>query len=248
MSVCVIPCLLDSEERQLQLFQLAVITDWRSTHCSHLVDVVGGVLLDVAHPVSDVVEGRLVRDIVHKQDPHGSSVVSCTGRAATGLLGSDTDQEETFLLQVIGAAIFRQGAELTAGDGPEPLLACCVPYLKLDPLIVNEDFLYLEVNPARQDYFIVCFLMPSEQGRQSQCVCWGIPNSGYEAGSEGVLREAQQQTALTNTCAGKWVKAAMLRARAGAGPRGKPETPGESHSQLKCELHKAGKAAYQSHR
>jgi hypothetical protein len=38
---------------------------------------------------------------------------------------------------------------LTAGDGPEALLPCCVPYLQLHPLIVQENLFDLEVNPAR---------------------------------------------------------------------------------------------------
>ena len=32
----------------------------------HLIDIVGGMLLDVSHPIPDVVEGGLVRDIIYQ--------------------------------------------------------------------------------------------------------------------------------------------------------------------------------------
>jgi hypothetical protein len=38
--------------------------------------------------------------------------------------------------------------DLTAGDRPEALLPCCVPYLKLDPLIIQQDLLDLEIYPV----------------------------------------------------------------------------------------------------
>lgn len=44
----------------------------------HLIDIVGGMLLDVSHPIPDVVEGGLVCDIIYQQDAHGPSVVGCT--------------------------------------------------------------------------------------------------------------------------------------------------------------------------
>ena len=37
---------------------------------------------------------------------------------------------------------------LTAGDCSEALLSSCVPYLKLDPLVVDEDLFDFEVNPG----------------------------------------------------------------------------------------------------
>jgi hypothetical protein len=37
---------------------------------------------------------------------------------------------------------------LTAGDCSEALLSSCIPYLKLDPLIVDEDLFDFEVNPG----------------------------------------------------------------------------------------------------
>lgn len=45
---------------------------------THLIHIVGCVLLNVAHPVPDIVEGCFIRDIVHQQNAHGPSVVSCT--------------------------------------------------------------------------------------------------------------------------------------------------------------------------
>ena len=41
----------------------------------HLLDVGGGVLLDVSDPVLDVVEALLVRDVVDEHDAHGAPVV-----------------------------------------------------------------------------------------------------------------------------------------------------------------------------
>ena len=52
----------------------------------HLVDIVRGMLLNVPHPIPDIVEGGLVRDIIYQQDAHGSSVIGCT----SGLLLSVT--------------------------------------------------------------------------------------------------------------------------------------------------------------
>lgn len=40
---------------------------------------------------------------------------------------------------------------LTAGDCSEALLPCCVPYLQLHPLVVQEDLLDLEVNAVTLD-------------------------------------------------------------------------------------------------
>ncbi len=45
---------------------------------NHLVDIVGCMLLNVAHPVPDVVEGGLICHIIDQEDAHGSSVVCCT--------------------------------------------------------------------------------------------------------------------------------------------------------------------------
>ena len=45
----------------------------------HLVDIVGRMLLDVSHPIPDVVEGGLVGDVIYQQDAHGPPVVGCTG-------------------------------------------------------------------------------------------------------------------------------------------------------------------------
>jgi len=39
-------------------------------------------------------------------------------------------------------------AMLTAGDGPETLLPSCVPYLKLHPLVVQQNLLDLEIYPV----------------------------------------------------------------------------------------------------
>ncbi len=49
----------------------------RDRSADHLVDIVGCMLLNVAHPVPDVVEGGLVRHIINQEDAHGSSVVCC---------------------------------------------------------------------------------------------------------------------------------------------------------------------------
>ena len=45
---------------------------------TYLVDIVGRVLLNISHPVPDVVEGGLICNIVYQQNPHGSTIVSCT--------------------------------------------------------------------------------------------------------------------------------------------------------------------------
>lgn len=44
---------------------------------AHLIDIVTGMLLNISHPVPDVVEGRLISDIIHKQNAHGAAIVRC---------------------------------------------------------------------------------------------------------------------------------------------------------------------------
>ncbi|KAG5459864.1 MAG: hypothetical protein BJ554DRAFT_8164 [Olpidium bornovanus] len=62
-------------------------------------------------------------------------------------------------------------ARRTGSDGPEPLLACGIPYLQLDPLAIELDGAYLEVDADRGD----------------------------ERRGERVVRETQEQAALADT-------------------------------------------------
>lgn len=52
------------------------------------MDGVRDMLFDVADPVADVVERRLVAHVIHQQYSHRASVVSCSDRSETLLTGS----------------------------------------------------------------------------------------------------------------------------------------------------------------
>lgn len=121
-------------------------------------------LLNVAHPIPDVVEGSLVRHIIHQQDAHGSSVVGCAKedhRLQAGLswriscpapwkLSRYRARRHRTANQQGSCCQFMVLSRCvpTASDCSEALLSCCVPYLKLDPLVVNKYFLDFEVNSA----------------------------------------------------------------------------------------------------
>lgn len=46
------------------------------------------------------------------------------------------------------------GFHYTACNGSEPLLTSCVPDLELDPFIVQQNFLDLEVNPVQNTKYL----------------------------------------------------------------------------------------------
>jgi len=71
-----------------------------------LVHVVGGVLLNVPDPVSNVLERLLVRDVVYEQDAHGTAVVRCRDRAKPFLASSIPD------LQLNALAVQLDGLDL----------------------------------------------------------------------------------------------------------------------------------------
>jgi len=61
-------------------------------------------LFNVADPVANVVEAALVRDIVHQQNSHGSSIISRCNRAETFLSSCVPDLElDTLRVEVNGA-------------------------------------------------------------------------------------------------------------------------------------------------
>lgn len=103
-------------------------------------------------------------------------------------------------------------AQLTACDCPEAFLACRVPYLEFHPLPIDEHLFDLKVNPAGgplQGRWVSKSWRRQARGPGSSAGCQGsrgprppnnAPYCGNETGSKRVLREAQQQAALANTC------------------------------------------------
>lgn len=73
-------------------------------------------LFDVADPVPDVVEGLLVGDVVDQHDP-----------LQTGSDISTQHSDEGSHDEARGGGAYHGSSVIGCGDGPEPLLTCCVP-------------------------------------------------------------------------------------------------------------------------
>jgi len=54
-------------------------------------------LLDVAHPGADVLERLFIRDVIHEQDPHGTTVVRLCDSAESLLPSGVPDLQLDFL-------------------------------------------------------------------------------------------------------------------------------------------------------
>ena len=93
-------------------------------------------LLNIPHPVTYIVEGCIISDIVHQQNAHSTPVVCCIQQQYVGLCAANIWGE-------LGAGCVR-----TTSDSAKALLPSCVPYLQLNPFIVQHNFLDLEVNPT----------------------------------------------------------------------------------------------------
>lgn len=171
--------------------------------------------LNVLHPIPHVVERGLVVHRVDQQNAHGSTVVRCDNK--TTLVELDSACCRVLMLQ--GGLHMLQGHHpcctheqtlhnrRTARNCSETLLSCRVPYLKLDPLVVKQNLLDLEVNSApgiRRHSMTSAIhqtsLTSSNINQEQAHRNFLSPDGRDEARGERILREPQEQTTLSNAC------------------------------------------------
>lgn len=122
-------------------------------------------LLNIMHPVPDVLERPFVGDVVHQEDPLGASIIGCAKDAKTsrhasrihrcdhlcsgdGANRADRMEPPAHQKSAGGDNARQAPSMLTAGDRPEALVTRGVPHLQLHPLVVQVYALDFEVDPA----------------------------------------------------------------------------------------------------
>ncbi len=84
----------------------------------------------------------------------------------------------------------------TTGNCAKPFLPSCVPDLQLDPFVVEEDLLDLEVDTASGDGSLAA--VGSKANVHPPAI--HLPDGCDKAGSERVLGKPQQETTFADAC------------------------------------------------
>lgn len=175
----------------------AVAALWRAARAAHsrragarLVHAVGGVLLNVTHPVPDVGERGVIGDVIHQQDAHRAAVVCCAR-----LPVSDTAHGS------VGCGSAAGGAPLVMvrkRSCPAVSQICSFTHL-----FSSRIFFILKsmLRAGRAQHHAQPQGLQGTSHRSTSAAPPRAPDSGDEAGCERVLAEAQQQAALPHACA-----------------------------------------------